>query len=115
MKKIPNKLYVCLLKTRSKVEGWEGSIDELKKEQAVYMTDLWYKGIFWAGGPSAGGKPSIEIYSVNTIEEAQKAQRNAPLYTKGFLFADEYLEWTPKHWPPPTPDIDPSSGVRHDH
>ncbi len=78
------------------------------------MTDLWQRGIFWAGGPTLG-ETSIEIYAVDSIEEAIEAQRNAPLCRKGFLHDEEYLEWRPVHWPPPRQDIDPSSGKRTAH
>jgi len=79
-------------------------------EHARYMTDLWQRGIFWAGGPTADGKTGIEIYAVDTLEEAIKAQRNAPAYVHGYLYEDTYFEWHPRHWPPPCPDIYPSSG-----
>ena len=67
------------------------------------MANLWERNIFWAGGPLVDGKTAIEIYSVDSVEEAMKAQRNAPLYIKGYLYEDKYLEWQPKHWPPPNP------------
>jgi uncharacterized protein YciI len=110
--KTPKKLFVCLLKTRHGEEGWGDVSKSVQVEHTHYMTDLWQRGIFWAGGPCAKGQPSIEIYSVDTVEEAMKAQRNAPLYLKGFLYGEEYLEWNPVHWPPPCPDIDPDSGKR---
>jgi uncharacterized protein YciI len=110
--KTPKKLFLCLLKTRHGEEGWEDIAKGIHKEHTSYMTDLWQKGIFWAGGPKADGKTGIEIYAVDSIEEAIKAQRNAPFYIKGFLYEDTYLEWHPVHWPPPCPDIDPSSGRR---
>lgn len=107
-KKLPNKLFVCLLKT--------GSPEELKRiaesigdGQSRYMTDLYKKGIFWAGGPTVGGV-SIEIYSVDTVEEAMKAQRNAPLYLRGYLHDEQYLEWHPNHWPTVHPEIDLATG-----
>jgi uncharacterized protein YciI len=98
--KNPEKLFLCLLKTKP-VKGPEDMLKAIREKHARYMGDLWQKGIFWAGGPTADGSIAIEIYSVDTVEEAQKAQRNAPLYVNGFLYEDKYFEWHPKHWPPP--------------
>jgi uncharacterized protein YciI len=110
-KRTPDKLFVCLLKSE---DGWDETLASVGKEHSRYMTDLWQRGIFWAGGPTAE-KISIEIYAVDSIEEAMKAQRNAPLYLKGYLHDDKYLEWCPSHWPPLHPDIDPNSGKRTGH
>ena len=60
---------------------------------------LWQRGILWAGGPSSYPSAGIEIYSVDSIEEAIKAQRSAPLYVKGVIFDDTYYEWHPKLLP----------------
>jgi hypothetical protein len=109
-KKTPPKLIVCMLKVRHGKKASENVQDGTLEEHARYMADLWRRGIFWAGGPSADGKTALEIYSVDSIEEAMKAQRNAPHYINGHLYEDTYWEWTPRHWPPPTPGIDPSTG-----
>ena len=113
-KKAPDKLYVCLLKARQGEQGWDEIAASTHMEHARYMTDLWQKGIFWAGGPTTQGI-SIEIYAVDSVEEAIKVQRNAPLYRAGFLHDEEYLEWRPAHWPPLRPAVDPSTGRRTDH
>jgi uncharacterized protein YciI len=113
-KKTPKNLFICLLKTRNGDASWEEISRNAQEEHTSYMTDLWQKGIFWAGGPSADRKTGIEIYSVDSLEEAMKAQRNAPKYIKGFLYEDKYLEWNPVHWPFPISGIDPSSGRRLD-
>jgi uncharacterized protein YciI len=112
--KTHKKLFVCLLKNRAGDAFYEDLKKGLKEsgEHARYMTDLWQRGIFWAGGPTADPKTSIEIYSVDSVEEAIEAQRHAPLYVKGYLYEDKYLEWHPAHWPPPTLDINPSSGKK---
>lgn len=109
--KAPNKLFICLLKSEG---GWDESLTNAGKEHSCYMTELWKRGIFWAGGPTAENI-SIEIYSVDTVEEAMKAQRAGPLYLKGYLHDDKYLEWNPVHWPPQHPGIDPDSGKRIRH
>ena len=108
-KRIPKKLIVCLLKNKRGEEGWSEITAGVQKEHTKYMTDLWQKGIFWAGGPTKENI-SIEIYAVDTVEEAMEAQRNAPLYKTGFQYEEEYLEWTPAHWPPLRPGLDPKSG-----
>ena len=95
----PEKLFVCLLKMRHD-EDAEGIIVTISEEHGRYMADLWQKGIFWAGGPSADSTIAIEIYAVDSVEDAIKAQRNAPLYVKGVLYGDKYFEWRPKHLPP---------------
>ncbi len=114
--KTPKKLFICILKNRRGDTYYEGIAKGIWEsgEHERYMTDLWQRGIFWAGGPT-DSTTSIEIYSVDSVEEAKKAQRNAPLYVKGVLYEDKYLEWHPMHWPPPPgPDINPSSGKRLD-
>jgi uncharacterized protein YciI len=110
----PHKLFVCLLKSRHDEKGWNEISASVQEAHTRYMIDLWQRGIFWAGGPTAE-KTSIEIFAVDSVDEAIKAQRNAPLYLKGYLHDEKYLEWHPSHWPPLCPDIDPSSGKRSDH
>ena len=114
-KKTPQKLIVCLLKVRHGEEAQKEKHDSSIEEHPLYMSNLWQRGIFWAGGPSADGETALEIYSVDSIEEAMKAQRNAPNYVNGHLYDDKYFEWYPRHWPPPTPNIDPSSGKILEH
>lgn len=97
----PKKLFVCLVKERhDKVS--EDIFKTTSEEHRLYMTDLWQRGILWAGGPLAYPTAGIEIYAVDTIEEAIKAQRKAPLYVKGALYDDTYFEWRPKLLPPQT-------------
>ena len=95
----PEKLFVCLLKVRND-EGAERIGKAIGEEHGRYMADLWQRGIFWAGGPSADPTIGMEIYAVDSVEEAKKAMRNAPLYVKGVLYEDKYFEWRPKMWPP---------------
>ena len=114
-KKAPNKLIICISKRRRIGKSNEAEHHATAGAHIQYMTDLWQKGIFWAGGPLADGKTAVEIFAVDTIEEAQKAFREAPHYITGYFYADKYMEWSPKHWPPPTPGIDPSSGKKLDH
>jgi hypothetical protein len=113
-KKAPDKLFLCLLNTRVGEKDWESIAEGVHAEHARYMADLWQRGIFWAGGPQADGKIAIEIYSVESVEEAARAQRNAPLYIKGYLYEDTYMEWHPRHWPPAYPDISPLTGKKSD-
>jgi len=108
-KKIPGKLFVCLLQSRHNEDGWDEVAASVQVEHTHYMTDLWRRGIFWAGGPTEQ-KISIEIYAVDSVEEAMEAQRSAPLYRTGYLHDEEYLEWRPAHWPPLHPDMHPSTG-----
>ena len=88
--KSPKKLFVCLLKNRHSVEDIKNGIIDIRN-QGRYMTDLWQKGIFWAGGPAVG-QTAIQIYSVDSLDDAVKAQRNAPMYIEGSLYEDKYLE-----------------------
>lgn len=106
----PKKMFVCLLKTREDDRAYDEIHANGQKDHTRYMTELWSKGIFWAGGPLQGGKIALEVFRVNSLEEAMEAQRNAPHYKSGFLYEDEYFEWDPRHWPPGTPNIDPNSG-----
>jgi uncharacterized protein YciI len=110
MKKAPKKLFICHVKTNKEKKE---AIARVHEEHNRYMTDLWRRGIFWAGGPT-DAKYSIQIYAVDSLEEAMQAQRNAPYYRVGFEYGDEYVEWRPVHWPPLRPDIDPDSGKRTD-
>ena len=97
------KLVVCELKTRYAEEGWRDLAETVHDEHSRYMTDLWERGILWAGGPSIDENTAIEFYAVDSIEEAMRAQRNAPIYVMGYLYDDEYWEWSPSHWPPERP------------
>jgi uncharacterized protein YciI len=108
--KVPQKLFICMLKTRFGEKSYESIHEAAQEEHTRYMSDLWQRGIFWAGGPGPGRTIAIEIYSVETVEEAMKAQRNAPHYRSGYIYEDQYLEWTPRHWPPLRPNIEPASG-----
>jgi uncharacterized protein YciI len=104
------KMFVCLLKTRADDRAYDEAHANAQRDHTRYMSELWRRGVFWAGGPLSGGKIALEIYSVDSLEQAMEAQRNAPHYKSGFLYEDEYFEWTPRHWPPALPNIDPSSG-----
>jgi uncharacterized protein YciI len=106
----PYKLVVCLLKTRAADEAFREVRAKAADEHARYMSALWRRQVFWAGGPLADGTTALEIYSVDSIEDAMQAQRNAPHYKSGFLYDDQYFEWTPRHWPPSGPELDPFTG-----
>jgi uncharacterized protein YciI len=110
--KTPTKLVVCELKTRYHQDGWRERAETVHEEHANYMADLWRRGVLWSGGPSLDEDTAMEIFSVDSVEEAMEAQRNAPIYTLGYLYDDEYWEWRPSHWPPACTDIDPNSGKR---
>ena len=109
----PRRLIVCLLKTRCNEREYEDIHRGAIEDHARYMSDLWRKGIFWAGGPLDDGQTAMEIYAVDSVQEAMEAQQNAPQYINGYLYEDTYHEWNPRHWPPACPDIDPASGKRH--
>jgi uncharacterized protein YciI len=106
----PRNLIVCLLKTRAGDASYREVHERAAEEHTRYMSSLWRRGIFWAGGPLANGAMALEIYSVDSVEDAMQAQRNAPHFKSGFLYEDKYFEWTPRHWPPQTPDLDAYSG-----
>jgi uncharacterized protein YciI len=89
------KLFVCLVKERHD-KAAEDIFRATSEEHRRYMQDLWQRGILWAGGPSTCPTAGIEIYAVDSVEEAMKAQRNSPLYVKGALYDDFYYEWHPK-------------------
>ena len=103
-------MVVCLLQSRAADDAYREVRAKEAEEQARYMSWLWRKGIYWAGGPLDAGSMAMEIYTVDSMEEAVKAQRNAPHYRSGVLYDDQYFEWTPRHWPPARPDVNPSSG-----
>ena len=94
-RKAPNMMVVCLLKTRAGILEYEETHARDAQDNARYMSWLWRKGVYWAGGPVDGGRLALHIYSVDSVEKAKGAQRNAPDYKSGFLYDDEYFEWTP--------------------
>jgi uncharacterized protein YciI len=104
------RLFVCTLKTRCGEEAYEEIHKRAIPDHARYMSDLWRRGIFWAGGPIDDGATALEIYKADTLEEAMEAQRNAPQYLNGYLYDDQYSEWHLRHWPPARSDLDPATG-----
>ena len=94
----PEKLFVCLVKERHDKAAQE-IFQATSEEHRRYVMDLWERGILWAGGPSMYPSAGIEIYAVDSVEEAVKVQRNAPLYVKGIIYDDTYYEWHPKLLP----------------
>ena len=49
-KKTPKKLIVCLLKVKHGDKAHNKKPDSALEEHSSYMSDLWQRGIFWAGG-----------------------------------------------------------------
>jgi len=94
----PEKLFVCMVKERHD-KAAQDIFQSVSEEHRRYVTDLWQRGILWAGGPSTHPSAGIEIYAVDSIEEAIEAQRNAPLYVRGVIYDDTYYEWHPKLLP----------------
>ncbi len=102
--KTPEKLFVCLSKMRpTLVEALDrfykegvpvpADLQAIREQHLRYVYDISKRGIVWAGGPSADLSGSLNIYAVNSIEEAKKVQQNDPYYKSGLWYDDQYFEW----------------------
>jgi hypothetical protein len=92
----PEKLFVCVFKVK---QSYAESIDKLYEEkvpmqpeiQAIreghteYTRGLIEKGILWMGGHSPNFV-GMNIFAVDSLEEAKKIQENDPCYKNGLFY-----------------------------
>jgi uncharacterized protein YciI len=100
----PEKLFVCISKMRPTLaealdkfytEGTPvpADLQAIREKHLHYVYDLGERGIVWLGGPSADLMTGLNIYAVDSVEEARKAQQNDPYYANELWYDDEYFEW----------------------
>ena len=100
----PEKLFVCEYKfapslaqalDRFYAEGIPvpAEIQAIRVEHLRYMKELSETGVMWEGGPFADFTGGINIFAVDSLEEARKAQENEPYYINGLFYDAKYSEW----------------------
>jgi uncharacterized protein YciI len=67
-------------------------VQAIRESHLRYIYDL-AKNILWAGGPFADWTGGINIFAVDSLEEAKKAQENEPYYANGLMYDAKYSEW----------------------
>ena len=102
--KTPEKLFVCIFRVKA---YYYKNVDRLNakgiplppklkaiRERRVQFTgELMEKGVLWMGGPAVDAPLSMNIFAVDSIEEAIKLQRNDPCFAEGLFYNDKYFEW----------------------
>lgn len=68
-------------------------INAFRESHLRYVHDLEERGILWAGGPFADWTGGINIYAVDSLEEARKTQENEPYHANGLSYDARYFEW----------------------
>ena len=102
--KAPEKLFICITKMNQKhAEMFTNYFDkgipipaELKdarRKHVLYYEDLVKRGIVWLAGSWTDHTGGMQIFAVNSLEEAKKAQRNDPFFISGTMYDDTYHEW----------------------
>jgi uncharacterized protein YciI len=98
------KLFICEYKFAPSVAQAVGrfyaegipvpaEIQAIREPHLRYVHDLGKRGILWAGGPFADWTGGINIYAVDSLEEAKKAQENEPYHANGLSYDAKYSEW----------------------
>jgi uncharacterized protein YciI len=101
----PGKLFVCEYKFAPSLRQALGrfyadgipvpaDIQAIREPHLRYVYDLAAKGILWAGGPFSDWTGGINVYAVDSLEEAKKAQENEPYHANGLFYDAKYAEWT---------------------
>jgi hypothetical protein len=104
MATVPNKLIVCIFKVKS---YYSKNVDRLMKEykplppklkairdkRVEFTRDVMGKKVLWMGGPAIGLPLSINVFAVDSIEEARKIQQKDPCFACGLFYDDKYFEW----------------------
>jgi uncharacterized protein YciI len=101
---MPKKLFVCICKTNQQPaeifskyfnEGVPipSELQETRSKHVRYYEDLASKGILWLAGSWADHTGGMQIFAVDSLEEAQQIQRNDPFFVNGTMYDDEYYEW----------------------
>lgn len=86
----PEKLFVCLSKLASFPKGAGAILREHFRYQYDYLAE---RGITWAGGVLGNFEGSLQIYTVNSVEDARKAVQNDPFSVNGIFYDNEYFQW----------------------
>lgn len=100
----PDKLIVCEYKIHpllmqhaiqfySKGIPMPAELQAIRRNHVLYVHNLCEKGIIWASGPSSDFKSGLNVFSVDSINHARKAQRNDPFYINQLFYDDKYFEW----------------------
>jgi uncharacterized protein YciI len=100
----PEKLFVCIFKIKSSLterldkfyaEGvpLPADLQSIRLMHLQYVYDISKRGILWLGGPTAEWTASINIFAVDSLEQARGAQQNDPYYVHGLFYDDIYFEW----------------------
>ncbi len=101
----PEKLFVCLYKIAPSLTEAIGKfytegtplpaeLQAVRENHLRYQYDMSIKDMMWAGGPAADPTRGLNIFAVDSLEEARKAQQNDPYSVHGLFYDDEYFEWT---------------------
>jgi len=100
----PAKLFVCSAKIKLGAgaalrNAFDKGIDLPKGLAATYNKHLIYaygdnkKNSYWEAGPAADFTEILYIFSIDSLEEAQKLMHNDPLYTQEIFYDDKWFEW----------------------
>jgi uncharacterized protein YciI len=101
---VPEKLFVCINKmnldhakmfARYFDEGIPLPVEmlESRRKHVQYYEDLAKKGTVWLAGSWGDHTGGMQIFAVDSLEEAQKVQRNDPFFISGTMYDDTYYEW----------------------
>lgn len=89
-RKIPDRLFFCFSRMKPLLKG----SGELVREHFLYQFGyLCKEGLIWAGGPLDDYDACLQIFSVNSIEEAKRAVQEDPFYINGIFYDNEFYEW----------------------
>jgi uncharacterized protein YciI len=102
--KAPEKLFICVTKMNQKhAEIFAdyfnkgipipAKLQEARRKHVLYYEDLVKRGIVWLAGSWTDHTGGMQIFAVNSLEEAKKAQRNDPFFINGTMYDDTYHEW----------------------
>jgi hypothetical protein len=104
MPAVPKKLIVCIFKVKSyysknvarlmnEYKPLPPKLKAIRDKRVEYTRDVMSKKVLWMGGPAIELPLSINVFTVDSVEEARKIQRKDPCFACGLFYDDKYFEW----------------------
>jgi uncharacterized protein YciI len=101
--KTPAKLFVSICKIKRSYDEAVKKADKenvplpleqqsIREGHAQYTRELIERNVLWMGGPSPD-LVSMNIFAVDSAEEAKKIQQGDPLFISGIFYDPLYFEW----------------------
>jgi uncharacterized protein YciI len=104
MKKSPKKLFACICKYDAEVrpklvalfergEPLPPDLTAIREKHVFHQHAVAKMGVIWASGPAVDFSVALQIYSLDSLEEAKRLVHEDEYYKAGVWHSDEWFEW----------------------